>query len=117
MRRLQHVVMAAAVGLAVFGSGFAAGQRSAPSGDRGVATTLLATIDLAKALDGFPARQMRLNRVPIAPGGHIGLHGHADDPTVVYLVSGVLINHHDDGHAEELNAGQAFAEFGPKSHW
>jgi len=27
---------------------------------------------------------MRLNRVTIAPGGHIGLHSHADDPTVVY---------------------------------
>jgi quercetin dioxygenase-like cupin family protein len=45
------------------------------------------------------------------------LHGHADDPTVVYLVSGALTNHHDDGHVEELTAGQAFAEFGPKLHW
>jgi quercetin dioxygenase-like cupin family protein len=117
MSRSHRFVAAAAGGLAVFASGFAAGQHAAPSGDRGVETTLLATIDLAKALDGFPDRQMRLNRVTIAPGGHIGLHGHADDPTVVYLVSGVLINHHDDGHTEELKAGQAFAEFGPKTHW
>ena len=38
-------------------------------------------------------------------------------PTVVYIVSGTLTNHHDDGTMEEVHAGQAFAEFGPKSHW
>jgi quercetin dioxygenase-like cupin family protein len=60
---------------------------------------------------------LRLSHVTVAPGGHIGLHSHVDDPTVVYLASGALINHHDDGTTEELRAGQAFAEFGPKSHW
>jgi quercetin dioxygenase-like cupin family protein len=117
MRKLHRVTVAALTALTVFCAGYAAGQRSAPSGDDRVQQTLLATIDLAKAIDGFPDRQMRLNRVTIAPGGHIGLHSHADDPTVVYLVSGVITNHHDDGHTEELRAGQAFAEFGPKSHW
>ena len=34
-----------------------------------------------------------------------GLHSHIDDPTVVYLVSGVITNHHDDGSTEELRAG------------
>jgi quercetin dioxygenase-like cupin family protein len=117
MRTSCRLVAACIAALAAFWSGFAVGQRSAPSDDRGVDTTLLATIDLAKELDGSPDRQMRLNRVTIAPGGHIGLHGHPDDPTVVYLVSGAIINHHDDGHTEELKAGQAFAEFGPKTHW
>jgi hypothetical protein len=70
--------------LTVFCARYAAGQRSAPSGSDRVQQTLLATIDLAKAIDGFPDRQMRLNRVTIAPGGDIGLHSHADDPTVVY---------------------------------
>ena len=115
--RAGCAIAAAMAALAVFCAGFALGQHSAPSGDTGVEQTLLATIDLARAIAGFPDRQMRLNRVTVAPGGHIGLHGHADDPTVVYLVSGTLTNHHDDGHAEELRAGQAFAEFGPKLHW
>ena len=117
MKTAGCAVALAAAALAVFYAGFAAGQHAAPSGDRGVEQTLLATIDLAKAITGFPDRQMRLSRVTVAPGGHIGLHGHADDPTVVYLVSGVLTNHHDDGRVEELRAGQAFAEFGPKLHW
>ena len=53
----------------------------------------------------------------VAPGGHIGLHSHEDDPTVVYVLSGLLANHHEDGTTEELRTGQAFAEFGTKSHW
>ena len=81
--RVGCAVAAAMAALAVFYAGFALGQHAGPSGDSGVEQTLLATIDLAQAIDGFPDRQMRLSRVTIAPGGHIGLHGHADDPTVV----------------------------------
>jgi len=103
--------------LVVFSAGFAAGQHQAPSGDERVQQTLLASIDLAKAVGTLGERELRLSQVTVAPGGHIGPHSHIDDPTVVYLVTGALINHHDDGRTEELSAGQAFAEFGPKSHW
>jgi quercetin dioxygenase-like cupin family protein len=107
----------AAAGLIVFAAGFAAGQHAAPAGDQLVEQTLLATIDLAKAVEDVRDRELRLNRVTIAPHGHIGLHSHVDDPTVVYMLAGVLTNHHDDGTTEELRAGHAFAEFGPKAHW
>jgi quercetin dioxygenase-like cupin family protein len=118
MRRKLCVAAAAVALLAVFAAGFAAGQHAAPAGDRQVEQTLLATIDLAKAIDGpLGDREIRLSRVTIAPGGHIGLHGHQDDPTIVYLISGVITNHHDDGTTEKLRAGQAFAEFGAKLHW
>jgi quercetin dioxygenase-like cupin family protein len=117
MREPLRIAMLAAAALVLFSAGFAAGQRSAPAGDRLVDQTLLATIDLAKAVDGLGDRELRLSRVNVAPHGHIGLHSHQDDPTVVYLLSGVLTNHHDDGMTEEIQAGQAFAEFGPKSHW
>jgi quercetin dioxygenase-like cupin family protein len=53
----------------------------------------------------------------VAPGGHIGLHSHQGDPTIVYVLDGVLINQHDDWTTEEFRSGQVFAEFGPKSHW
>jgi quercetin dioxygenase-like cupin family protein len=101
----------------MFSAGFAAGQRPAPTGDQMVEQTLLATIDLAKAVARPGDRELRLSRVTVAPHGHIGLHSHEDDPTVVYVVSGVLTNHHDDGTTNEVRAGDAFAEFGPKSHW
>jgi quercetin dioxygenase-like cupin family protein len=112
--RLATAIVAA---VALFSVGFAAGQHQGPSGDERVQQTLLASIDLAKAVGTLGDRELRLSHVTVAPGGHIGLHSHIDDPTVVYLVSGALINHHHDGATEELTAGQAFAEFGPTSHW
>ena len=113
---LRLAALAVAV-LAAFSAGIAVGQRPAPHDDQSVEQTLLATIDLAKAVDDLTNRELRLSRVTIAPHGHIGLHSHKDDPTVVYLVSGTLTNYHDDGTTEEVHAGQAFAESGPKSHW
>jgi quercetin dioxygenase-like cupin family protein len=117
MRSPFHLAAVFVAALVLFSAGFAAGQHQAPSGDERVQQTLLASIDLAKAVGPLGERELRLSHVTVAPGGHIGLHSHIDDPTVVYLVSGALINHHDDGTTEELTAGQAFAEFGPKSHW
>ena len=117
MKNPFHLVAVFVAELALFSAGFAAGQHQAPSDDQLVEQRLLASIDLAKAVGTSGDRELRLSHVTIAPGGHIGLHSHIDDPTVVYLVNGALINHHDDGTTEELRAGQAFAEFGPKSHW
>jgi quercetin dioxygenase-like cupin family protein len=117
MREPLCIAMLSAAALVLFSGGFAAGQRSAPADDRLVDQTLLATIDLATAADRLGDRELRLSRVNIAPRGHIGLHSHQDDPTVVYLLTGVITNHHDDGTTDEIRAGQAFAEFGAKSHW
>ena len=117
MRQSVRMAALSASAVIVFCAGFAAGQRPAPTGDQSVDQTLLATIDLAKAVARPGDRELRLSRVTVAPHGHIGLHSHEDDPTVVYVVSGVLTNHHDDGTTNEVRAGEAFAEFGPKSHW
>jgi quercetin dioxygenase-like cupin family protein len=117
MGRPLGMALPVAGALMMFAAGFAAGQHAAPAGDQLVEQTLLASIDLAKAVGGTADRELRLSRVTIAPHGHIGLHSHQDDPTVVYMLAGVLTNHHDDGTTEDLRAGQAFAEFGPKSHW
>jgi quercetin dioxygenase-like cupin family protein len=114
--RLRIGVLFAGI-LIVFSAGFAAGQHSAPMGDRLVEQTLLASVDLAKAIGGLGDRELRLSEVHIAPHGHIGLHSHEDDPTVVYMLAGVITNHHDDGTTNEVQAGQAFAEFGPRPHW
>ena len=117
MRYLLRIPASVTAAVVLFSAGFAAGQHHAPSGDQLVEQTLLASIDLAKAIGTPGDRELRLSHVTVAPGGHIGLHSHIDDPTVVYLVTGALTNHHEDGATEELRAGQAFAEFGPKSHW
>jgi quercetin dioxygenase-like cupin family protein len=84
---------------------------------RGVQEEVLATIDLAKEIDLVDGRELRVSRATVAPGGHIGLHSHQGDPTIVYVLGGTLTNHHDDRTTVEFRAGQAFTEFGPRSHW
>src|SRR5438309_9668822 len=98
-------------------AGFVLGQQSAPTDYKLVSEDVLAKIDLAKEIDGVEARELRLSSAVIAPDGHVGLHSHRGDPTIVYMLSGVLTNHHDDGTTEEFRSGQVFAEFGPRPHW
>jgi quercetin dioxygenase-like cupin family protein len=104
-------------GLALFTAGLALGQHPAPTDYKGVKESVLAAIDLAKEVDSVENRELRVSRAIVAPGGHIGLHSHQGDPTIVYVLDGVLTNHHDDGTTEEFRSGQVFAEFGPRSHW
>ena len=104
-------------GLALFTAGFALGQHPAPPDYGGVKESVLAAIDLAKEIDSVENRELRVSRAIVAPGGHIGLHSHRGDPTIVYVLEGVLTNHRDDGITEEFRSGQVFAEFGPRSHW
>ena len=104
-------------GVALFYGGFALGQHPAPTNYKGVQESVLAAISLAKEIDSVDDRELRVSRATIAPGGHIGFHSHQGDPTIVYVLEGFLTNHHDDGNTEEFRAGQAFAEFGARSHW
>ena len=82
-----------------------------------VSEDVLADIDLARQIDTVQNRELRLSKAVIEPGGHVGLHSHLGDPTIVYMLSGVLSNHHDDGTREDFRAGQVFTEFGSRSHW
>jgi quercetin dioxygenase-like cupin family protein len=116
MRDVHHVA-ALASGFALLCTGFVLGQQSAPTDYKLVSEDVLAAIDLANEIDGVEGRELRLSSAVIAPGGHIGVHSHRGDPTIVYLLSGVLTNHHDDGTTEEIHPGQVFAEHGPRSHW
>ena len=111
------MILGSLVGVALFTAGLAIGANTAPTDYKGVMESVLATIDLAKEIDTVENRELRLSRAIIAPGGHIGLHSHQGDPTIVYVLAGVVTNHHDDGTTEQFRPGQFFAEFGPRSHW
>ena len=113
----HHIVASCCAAMVLLGAGFVLGQQTAPTDYKSVREEVLATIDLAPEIDTVQNRDLRLSRAMIAPGGHVGLHSHKGDPTIVYVLSGVLTNHHDDGTTEELNANQVFAEFGPRAHW
>jgi len=113
----RYIVAAFCAGSALLAAGFVLGRETAPTDYKSVREDVLASIDLAKEIDSVAGRELRLSRAVVAPGGHIGLHSHQGDPTIVYLLSGVLTNHHDDGTIEEFQADQVFAEFGPRAHW
>jgi quercetin dioxygenase-like cupin family protein len=103
--------------LLALSAGYALGQQSPPTDYKLVREEVLAGIDLAKEIDSVQDCELRLSRAIIEPGGHVGLHSHLGDPTIVYMLSGALTNHHDDGTIEEFRPGQSFSEFGPRAHW
>ena len=117
MRAVRLTMISCSTGLLLLAAGFVLGQQSAPIDYKSVTEDVLAAIDLAPEIDSVANRELRLSRAVIAPGGHIGLHSHQGDPTIVYLLSGVLTNHHDDGTIEEFHPGEFFSEFGPRAHW
>jgi quercetin dioxygenase-like cupin family protein len=117
MKTALRIAAWSLAGMSLFTAGFALGQYPAPTDYKGVKEAVLAAIDLAKEIDSVENRDLRVTRAIVAPGGHIGLHSHQGDPTIVYVLEGVLTNHHDDGTTEEFRPGQVFAEFGPRSHW
>ena len=117
MKTIARTTRLCAVGFLAVSAGYAMGQRTAPTDYKSVAENLLASIDLAKEMDSVENRELRLSRAVIEPGGHVGLHSHHGDPTIVYVLSGLLTNHHDDGTTQEFRPGQVFAEFGARAHW
>src|SRR5262245_5550672 len=116
-RTALRIAARSLVALALITGGLALGQQTAPPDYKGVSEAVLAAIDLAKEIRSVENRELRVSRATVEPGGHIGLHSHEGDPTIVYVLQGTLTNHHDDGTTQEVRAGQAFAEFGPRSHW
>jgi quercetin dioxygenase-like cupin family protein len=116
-RTAFHIAAWSPVGLALFTAGFALGQQTAPTDYKGVNEVMLAAIDPAKEMRSVENLELRVSRATVEPGGHIGLHSPEGDPTIVYVLGGTLTNHHDDGTTQDFRADQAFAEFGPRSHW
>jgi len=113
----RRIAASCFAGLTLLAAGFLLGREAAPTDYNSFREDVLASIDLAEEIDSVQDRELRLSRAMIAPGGHIGLHSHKGDPTIVYMLSGILTNHHDDGVTEEFRPGQTFAEFGPRKHW
>jgi quercetin dioxygenase-like cupin family protein len=83
----------------------------------GVATELLAAIDLGPEIPGMDGRQLRMRLVTIEPGGVFGpVHDHAGRPGVVYVLRGVITDHRD-GLATEYGPGLGWPEDRHTVHW
>jgi quercetin dioxygenase-like cupin family protein len=111
-----HLLALGGAGLSLFAAGVVLGQQTAPTDYRGFRQTVLAKIDLASEIGSIENRDLRLSRATIMPGGHVPLHSHRGDPTIVYVLSGVLTNH-QNGTVRALHPGEVLVEFGPNAHW
>src|ERR1700730_18275607 len=103
MRTALRITAWSSAGLALFIAGLAIGQHPAPTDYNGVEESVLAAIDLAKEIDGVENRELRVSRATVAPAGHIGLHSHRGDPTIVYVLAGVISNSQGNRKKEEVH--------------
>jgi hypothetical protein len=83
MRAARYIAALGSAGLALPAAGFVLGQHAAPTDYHLVSEDVLAAIDLAEEIDSVQNRELRLSRAVVSPGGHIGLHSHQGDPTIV----------------------------------
>jgi len=95
----------AALALA-FATGVAVGQMKAPTADKGLSADKLEAIDT-----------LRMRKVMLLPNGVIGLHSHKDQPTVNYLLQGVITFHQEGKPPVVVKAGESFAEGRATTHW
>jgi quercetin dioxygenase-like cupin family protein len=86
-------------------------------GTRGVAVEELATVDLAREIEGMAGRRLRMRRVTIEPGGVFGpIHDHEGRPGTVYILQGTITDHRD-GVATEYGPGPGWPEDRDTLHW
>jgi quercetin dioxygenase-like cupin family protein len=83
----------------------------------GVATELLATVDLGPEIVGMAGRELRMRRVTIEPGGVFGpVHDHQDRPGIVFVLQGTITDHRD-GVATDYGPGVGWPEDRNTLHW
>ncbi|HEY3335472.1 MAG TPA: cupin domain-containing protein [Candidatus Limnocylindrales bacterium] len=84
---------------------------------KGVSVEVLATVDLAREIEGMAGRQLRMRMVTIEPGGVFGpIHDHAGRPGTVYVLQGTITDHRD-GVATDYGPGVGWREDRDTTHW
>ena len=91
-------------------------EQGAPE-TKGVAVEELATVDLAREIEGMERRQLRMRMVTIEPGGVFGpIHDHKGRPGTVYILQGTITDHRN-GVATEYGPGVGWPEDRNTTHW
>jgi len=84
---------------------------------KGVAVEVLATVDLAREIEGMERRQLRMRLVTIEPGGVFGpIHEHKGRPGTVYILQGTITDHRN-GVAADYGPGVGWPEDRKTTHW
>ena len=84
---------------------------------KGVAVEVLATVDLAREIEGIERRELRMRMVTIEPGGVFGpIHDHKGRPGIVYILQGTITDHRN-GVATDYGPGVGWPEDRKTTHW
>jgi len=101
----------------VFATGYAAGQRHAPSETVGQSAVELRSLDLSNELDSTKGRSLRMRKVTLQPGGVLSVHNHVDRPAITYLLQGQMTYRQEGKPDLVANPGDGFAEGRATTHW
>jgi quercetin dioxygenase-like cupin family protein len=84
---------------------------------RGVEAEILATVDLAREIEGMAGHQLRMRIVTMEPGGVLGpTHDHRGRPGTVYILQGTITDHRN-GVATDYGPGVGWPEDRSTIHW
>jgi quercetin dioxygenase-like cupin family protein len=85
---------------------------------KGVADTILASIDLSQEQVNLKDRQLRIRRLVVQPGGVVPWHSHEDRPALIYIVSGTIQEYSSNCSVPvEHKAGEVSVEKSGVQHW
>lgn len=85
---------------------------------KGVADTVLASIDLAKEPAAIQDRKLRLRKLVIQPNGIVPWHSHGERPAIIYIVQGEVTEYASNCAVPIVHkAGESTAETHATSHW
>jgi quercetin dioxygenase-like cupin family protein len=85
---------------------------------KGVADTVLTSIDLAKEPAKIADRKLRLRQLVIQPGGIVPWHSHGDRPAIIYIIQGEVTEYASDCSVPIVHkAGDSTPELHGTSHW
>ena len=85
---------------------------------KGVADTVLTSIDLSREKVNLKDRQLRIRRLVVQPGGVVPWHSHEDRPALIYVVSGTIQEYASSCSVPiEHKAGDVSVEKSGVQHW
>jgi len=112
-----YTVLLAAFASAAIAPGYASTEETPPTANQGLEAVTLQTVDLGAEIEGMEGRALRLRKLTLAPGGHVGIHSHEDRPAVAYILQGTTTVTFGDGSVRRFSAGDSISATKDTTHW
>jgi len=91
-------------------------QMAPPTESKGIAARVIGSLPLAPEISGIENRQLRMRVVTMAPGGVFAVHGHADRPSVEYVLKGQATEYIGDS-SKKYTEGESVLAGKSTVHW